>query len=442
MYIKKFILFCILILLLLPAIQNYFSIIKLAPLKGSFSLTDKPNFSQKTWFTGEYQKQYDEYLEDHIGFRKFFIRSYNQIKFSFYHIINAKNTVIGKNDILYQDYYIKAYLGQDFVGYEIIKKNIKKIAFVQNELEKRNVFLFFLIAPGKASFFPDYFPPKYDKIKKTVSNYDVFIEEMNNNNINYIDFRNYFLSIKDTTRYPLFPKCGTHWSGYGVTLVVDSLVKYMEKTKNIDMSGFYSNGGELRDKNLLYSDADIGKALNFHWDIPSNKLYYPNIIFENDTNKIKPNLLSVGDSFAQSLINGFYPFFPNIFDENTNFWFYNQRVHYPPHVVGQNSHVPHLNLKEQIEQRDFIMIGSTEHNLVNFGFGFIDDLYELFTTNTNTKHEKIMELENQIRNNPEWLNLIRRKAKKRNITVEEMITIDANYMYKQKYWDTKDVTNQ
>src|SRR5690606_16381177 len=96
------------------------------------------------------------YINDEIGFKPWFVKIKNQIEYSLFDKVNASNVIVGKNDVLFQDFYISALLGHDFLGEETIKTKVSKLKYVQDELAKNNVQFLFVIAPGKASFYPEY----------------------------------------------------------------------------------------------------------------------------------------------------------------------------------------------------------------------------------------------------------------------------------------------
>jgi hypothetical protein len=114
-------------------------------------------------------------------------------------------------------------------------------------------------------------------------------------------------------------------------------------------------------------------------------MYYPNIVFEKNSKKKKPNILIVGDSFVWSWIR-FYNFFPNLFNEKSAFWYYNHEVAWSP--TDQNKTLTaSLNLKEETTHRDFILIVNAESSLNNAGQFFIEQMFEMLhkdTLNTNS----------------------------------------------------------
>jgi hypothetical protein len=380
--IKNTLFILFIVILLLPVIQKNIQLIRIQPLDGAYLLPKKPAFHLDNWFTGEFQEKYNLYAQDYMGFRPWFIRLRNQLRYSVFGKICTDGIIVGKREVLYQKMYLDAYMGEDFVGNDTIKEKVRKLFFVQNELKKRGVDFIFLLAPGKVSIYPEFLPENITINKKRKSNYEGYVDEMGKYPINLIDMRRYFLKIKSQAPYLLFPKGGTHWSGYAATLVADSLAKYITTLTSIKLGAFHSEAGILTKDSLRFTDNDIGKALDLIWDIPSWPAYYPKIVFDKDSLGEKPDILFIGDSFTQSLYE-FYPFF-SLFGNNTKFWGYNYIVAWPDSVQKKYVLVKSLNLKKEVESKRIIVIVSTEPNLNNFGFGFVENVYALYNNDGKT----------------------------------------------------------
>lgn len=374
--IKKILFTILLLMLFLPYIQKKTNFFKLKPIQGYFVDDKKPVFTKKTWLKGQYQDSLNKYIESTIGFRPFFVRLNNQIDYMLFNKSNTASVVIGKDDVLFQDFYITSLWGNDFIGDSLIKQKVTKLAFIQKKLKEKNKHLVFLLAPGKASFYEDKIPSRYFEKPKTTTNYEVCVREMKKQNINLLDMRSYFMKLRAKSPYPLFPRCGTHWSGYGVTLVADSLFRYMEKISGIDLVDFYSEKGETTSTKLRFTDNDMGDAMNLLWNIPNYTMYYPKIVFKSDTKKRKPALLSIGDSFNQSFW-GFYPYFNELFNDKTQYWYFNKLIAWPPELERQYISVEDLDMRAELVKYDMILIVSTEQNLKDFGFGFIEKVYPI-----------------------------------------------------------------
>ena len=153
---KEIILILLLLCLIAPLLQSNFSFIHEAKLEGAFVLKTKPTFNWKDWFSGKYQKNEEEYLNESFGFRNSLVRVNNQLAFSFFGRANAENIVVGKNNYLFQRPSINAYFGLDFLGKEQIEARMNRLKFISDTLSKLNKNLILIFGTGKGSFFPEY----------------------------------------------------------------------------------------------------------------------------------------------------------------------------------------------------------------------------------------------------------------------------------------------
>jgi len=426
----KYILFWIFIVLLtIPLLQYELKIFPEKDLGGAYIKHKKIPLTVNSWLSADYQRHYNDYFNDNLGFRPFFVKTYNQINKVLFNKISSAGTIIGKNNTLFQTSYIRAINGEDYQGKQILQKKVRKLQTVQKWLKDKNIDIVLVIAPGKASILKKYIPDELLKQNPDTTNYDELVSLLKKTNINYIDLKQYFLQIKDTCRYPLFPRCGTHWSGYGVTLAADTMFKYIEKITNTDLRNFHSEKGEITDKNLRFTDDDIGKALNLIWDIKSDTLYYPNVVFDHRKKYKKLKVLSVGDSFNQSFW-GFYPYFSELFDTTTRYWYYNRTVSWPKKYEGKPTKT--LDFKKEIESKDLLILVTTEQNLCQFGFNFIEDLFFCENPNIYSTELEVQRYKSKIITDDKWLQSVKQKALERNISLDSMITLDAIWMVKNK----------
>ena len=363
---RKIILLIFLVLLTLPAIQYSLTLIKLDPLKGAITPPVKADFTLNDWFSGSFQEQEETYLNESFGFRSLFVRINNQLSFNLFKKAKAKGVIIGKKGYLFEEHYIDAYYGADFIGVDSIKHRMDRLKYIQERLAKLNKTLLIVFAPSKASYYPEYIPDSFKTTKK-ITNYQQHLKEIKTLGINYIDFNQYFIDHKYTAKYPLYPKYGIHWSYYGSCLAADSIVKYIERVRKIDMpkiSWKYVKMDEAKE-----SDYDIGDGMNLLFKLRSEKLAYPVLKFEYGKGKTKPSLLVISDSFYW----GMYSFgITRLFSKN-HFWYYNKDVY--PDCTKKPLKASQLNLRDQIMQHDVIMIISTETTLKTMGWGFIENAY-------------------------------------------------------------------
>lgn len=411
--------------MVLPALQKEFNFVEVRTLDGDFVLAEKPSFTWATWFDGNFQRSYDKYLEDHIGFRDFLVRLTNQIDYDLYRIPHAEGVVVGKNDQLFEFDYIRAYIGEDYIGEAMIDRKIRKLKYIQEYLKKeKDIDLVLVFEPGKATFFPEYIPDRYlDKVSDK-TNFDSFLNKAIEHNVRFIDFRNYFKSLKGTTEYPLYPQYGIHWSIYGMWYAADSLISHIEHIRNIDLPDYFIDSMEI-ENNARRPDYDVGKTLNMLFGLRENEiLAYPVSRFEENAHKEKPMVLTIGDSYYWNVFNTGLP--KNLF-QNEAFWYFNKVIY--PDSYFKSKTVNDINLQEEIEKQDVILLMVTERFLFTFGWNFIENVYKLY--GPSSIYDKIHDYKCNICTYNVWFTKLIEDAKQRNISLEKMLSLAAKYAYGQ-----------
>lgn len=422
---KKIIFAVFLIVLFTPILVKSLKLIDEKPLGGVFVTVDNPNFNDSTWFSGDYQKQKELYLNENLGYRKTLIRLNNQIDFTLFNKNSAEKIVIGKENYLFENNYISATTGEDYIGDKNVNNKIQQAKKAQDILADNGIKLLYVFAPGKATFYKDKIPDKYfSKGQDPTTNYSQFKAACDQNNINYIDFNSWFLNMKDTASYPLFPKAGIHWSYYGMYLCADSLIKKMETDLNKDLPELNLASLEVSTEQR-YTEYDLGNMMNLLFPIETYDLAYPAYAYEQE-GKHRPNTLVIGDSFYWNMYYSGIP--ANVFN-GLEFWYYNSK-YYNDGTSTPKREVRTLDYLEEIFKYEYIIILQTDGGLNNFGFGFFNQLVTY--SNEGSVPEGVINYIKTINSDPKWLESIKIKAQERGITLDEMILIDARYMYEQE----------
>jgi hypothetical protein len=99
---------------------------------------------------------------------------------------------------------------------------------------------------------------------------------------------------------------------------------------------------------------------------------YPQIQFEADSGKTKPSLLVIADSFYWGIYGMGWG---NLFTNN-HFWYYNKEIY--PNNFDAPLTTDDINYREELLKFDIIIILSTDANLPNLGWGFIEKGYDIF----------------------------------------------------------------
>lgn len=421
----KYIVFAlILTVMVIPFIANHFKLLEEKPLFGDQSLPDKPAFSKTTWLSGDYQTIAGDWIKTHIGFYNSLVRTHNQLDYSLFGKLHAEGVLEGKNGQFYEKDYIRAWAGEDFIGEKILDKKMRQFRFLQGYLkDSLDIDLVLVLEPGKASVYPEDIPDRYSKAADGKSNYDYIVMRAAELGIQLIDLNAWFISIRDTAKYPLYPLQGTHWSEFAMWYAADSLIRYIETVKNIDLPEVWIEKTEV-DHSLRTTDYDVGRSLNLIWELDHGPMPYHQFAFHSDSGHVKPNILSVADSYYWNFYNSGIP--DSLFS-NKAFWYFYKKV-YPDTWYGEKT-VKDIDLKAEVEKQDVIFLMMTERFLYKFDRGFVDDLFSIYGKPSTL--DRIGRYISSIVNLDSWFSDLIRKADNKGISLGEMMELDANYMLKQ-----------
>lgn len=421
--IHLYILLLIFFLLLLPLLQAKFHIFKINPLKGAVQKKENVYFSFNEWFSGSYQQKKETYINENFGLRDFFVRLNNQVAYNLFNKAKANGVIIGKHNYLYEENYLKAYFGFDYIGYDSIAAKVDRLIRVQEYLASKGKTLLIVFAAGKGSFYPEFFPENWNYPKK-VSNFDTFLSLVRENNVNHIDFNTWFVNQKESSSYPLYPKYGIHWSHYGMCLAADSMFNYIEKLRNISMPDLRWDSISLLPSEK--TDYDIADGMNLLFPPEKEILAYPHISIVEEQGDQRPSAIVIADSYYWGIFNEGIP--SSLFSDQ-HFWFYNQQIY--PDSYDSPLNVSQVDLNEEIANHDIFIIMSTEANLPKLGWGFIENTYALLKNpqkvNQNEYNKRIEDMIRYIKTDQNWMNSIIEKAKKNRISIDSMLLLDARW---------------
>jgi hypothetical protein len=412
----------VILMLLLPALQSRFGLIKSKDLDGFFAAAAQPSFTYNAFGKGEFQEKYRAWLEENTGFRSDFVRLYNQVDFSLFALPHASKIIIGKKNFLFGEQYIRAWRGDDFVGMRYVNQKVRELKYVCDRLWKeKGIFVLVVFAPDKGTFYPEYIPEKYRKNRKNLTNYSVYVKKYQEAGIPFIDFNRLFLQMKDTSRYSLYPKSGIHWSDYGAVLAADSLARYLQAKLNLHLPGMVRDCTVVTHQ-VADVDNDICRTLNLIWDIPSPLMAYPVYHFVSDSATTKPNVLFVGDSFYW---NWYYPgIIGNLFG-NQDFWYYDNEVY--PAVNGTLNKTSNIDFMEAIGKQRAIVLLQTNAGYGDPGYSFTDRAYTYLDGPSRIRYH--ME---KMTTNPLWMESLKKKAAEQKSTLRGTMMLDAIYLANQE----------
>ena len=393
----------LIILLALPAVQAKWHFLTVRPLHGYFELSPRPAFTWTDLRANTYQGRIEKYLDDRLGFREWAIRSRNQIAYTLFGVVHANDVILGQRNVLYQGGPVEAYLGHDYLGPEEIRIHAQRVRNVQDSLARHGVEFLYVIAPGKPRFQPEDLPPHVKEMWPNPTNYAGFAAALPKVGVHVLDIASLFQKWKPKAAHPLFPRGGTHWSCYGITLAADTLFGAIESLTRVDLPSFKTTPGIITTDSLRSTDNDIVQGLNLIWEPTPYPMAYPILTFAPlAPSQQRLNMLLIGDSFAQSLYL-YYPYLQNMLDSRSSrFWYYNEYTYWPATPPDESRVVHELNLREQVEKQQLVVVFATEQNLSKRSFGFIDEVYNTYHPVTAAGEARIQKLMKQYKAELSW----------------------------------------
>jgi len=367
---KKILFLLLLLVLCLPILQMKTKFAKVKQLNGAIAEPVYPTFNYDSLEKGVFQEKFEKYFNEDVGFRPSFIRLNNQLKYWLYNKAQANGVLIGKEGYLYEYNYIKAYYGLNYIGKDSIENNVKRLKYIQDKLASMNKTLIIVLAPGKGSFYPEYFPDSCNR-KIGPTNTQFYIKYLKKHQVNFVDLKTWFLKIKKSSKYPLYSKGGIHWSKYGEVIAFDTLVKFIESKTNLDFPNISITSVKISDEKKD-GDNDIGDGMNLIFRNPSFPMGYPEIVITQPEMSVNKTSF-ISDSYYWGAFNR--GFSTSIFG-NGKFWFYNNEVY--PDNYEKPTTVNDLNFSQEINENKVIVLMSTDANLDRFPFGFIELFMKYF----------------------------------------------------------------
>jgi len=422
---KKILFYIFIVLLTLPVLQKEIRIFEFSGLNGSVKPAKNVDFSFDKWVSSEYQSAKETYIKENIGFRAPFVKAYNQILYSLFSMAHNPGGVVGKDNYLYLESYIFNQTGENYVGYKKVKTITRRLKYLQDYFKQHHVNLLTVIVPSKASFYPEFIPEHYRQFP--INNYRAYLNRFDSLGIQYVDLNACLLGEKETAKYPLFSKNGLHWTDYGMALGMDSLIKKLEEIRQIDMPEFDWEKPVQLSPMTFPTDFDAENLMNLYGEMPRDSMPYLNYIFHSDSSKTRPKTVVISDSYYWRVYQAKIPH--HVFDWG-GFWYYFNTARYED-KNGKEKVVPvkKIDLKEKLLEQDIIILFSSQATMHLFPYGFVKKVYPLFMPKdmeslTDYYREEILD-------NKDWKNKIEEKARKNNLTFDEQLTKDAQWMAKR-----------
>ena len=270
----------------------------------------------------EYPSQYEEYLNDTLPFREWFISLNNKIDFYIFKKSTSDSVILGKEDWLFLKDTLADYQRNNLYSEQELAQIAADVQTTQKYFEDQGIEFIIFIGPNKSSIYGENMPEKYE-VNSGVSRTEQVVDYLTRTTDVRIIYPEMELrQVKE--EYPdlqLYFKLDTHWNymgGYwgtkpllrelGVELEDFAEIQYRE----INEPDFIWNGYDLA--NMLgladvlnqdinyelegYSSADVT-----YYGNPRDNIDYFNGMFRVSSNaENQRKVFLVRDSFGQAMI--------------------------------------------------------------------------------------------------------------------------------------------
>lgn len=434
-------------------IQEHLKPFKTKPLMGYFLEPEKPKFRWEWYKNGYFQKKVENYIANKYGFREPIIRLYHQYSWDFFSKEYVSYIYSGKNRWLYYDHNIEDYYGTEMYhwykdaedarkGYE---KEVRLLNKVRGVLADYGVTLLTFIAPSKSIVYPEYLPPReFDTTSLNAQVY--FAKRFKETGMPCFEMNDYFIKMKDTCSFYLFPPTGDHWN-FSCVYATDSLLRFMEQQRNIQLARLeYANTWSDSCRIGDDQNRDLEGELNLLRPITfDSKFAYKEQDYQivSDSTTVKPAALFVGNSFLLRSI-AYLP--PKEVFSDFQFWYYNKVAYQGADRLIDS--VSFLNRLDYLLDADYIVWFSSSSQMYRATEGFAEDailqlcigdkrfqqrLQEL-TDSLSLDSSAQKELVHQMRNDPE--------AYFPEIAGEDTPSARNPLLLNEEYWKKRDIRKQ
>ncbi len=408
-------------ILLAPVVEQSTGVIRMKNLSGQPDLTPYPKFTLKGWFRDEFQPQFNKATEEHVGFRPVMIRMKNELEYTLYHKANASGVVVGKDRYVYESDYIRSYTGRDYLGDYFWSQKFQRLQMVKDTLAKLGVQMAVVLEPGKATFHPEYIPGRFLKFKTDQTNYQALLRESIRIGMPLLDLNRYFKEKKRNAPYPLFPKGGIHWSVGGMVMAADTLLGFIRDDLHLKVPELVVDRVEMSDS-LRDTDGDVVEIMNLLWSPEHPKMGYPSFHFTPVDSASRPRVLVISDSYYFNILGAKIP--ANAF-ANEAFWYYNSSI-YPDSWTSPKD-TGSIDVPKTVENMNLVLIMVTERFYHRFDWDFTDIIYRHYYPGAPDEYR--YDFIRGIVRNYVWFDDIQEQSDYSGKTMEEKLTGNADYLF-------------
>ncbi|PIE55877.1 MAG: hypothetical protein CSA34_06955 [Desulfobulbus propionicus] len=373
-------------LLWIPTLQHSLGVLPQVELIGAEPPVPQAELTATAWFTGAFQRQYEQRRNIRFGLRPHLVKSYNQLQYSLFGRVTSgtgTSVIIGDDRWLYERTYVAKLNKPSADDGTLISTRVRQLRRLQDQLKARKKAFAYIIAPSKAEVYPEFIPsldwlrPPLQENQET--DYQQAVKALQQHGVHFVDCHALFArQKKENPALHLFGPGGIHWNKYGVYLAWQELAALLNTQMSQPVRLPPLKAVERRRAEPV--EADLGRLLNL-WDpvFISRATDYP--VFhpqKSQDHREKPSFLIIGDSFLFTLVAVMAE--ARLSEEVDALYYFKRSFHYPAdngtidpvQVESHSIQGEPLDWDRLLLHKDAVILLSTEYWLPELGWGFVE----------------------------------------------------------------------
>tara|TARA_R110002050_G_scaffold263065_1_gene403450 strand:+ start:10185 stop:11342 length:1158 start_codon:yes stop_codon:yes gene_type:complete len=341
---------------------------KVQPLNGAFEKTDTLAFSIAAWKDKTWQENRANLQKNNLHIRPSIIRVKHELDYRLFHEFHMSDLLIGKEDYLFSIGWATSRANKHTLNADSIAAFGTKLKKLASVLQQKGKYFKIIIPPAKEEIFHAYLPTELAQ-ENVDNDYHLYIQTLQNNDIDYWDLLPFYQQLMDTCSYPLYSKTSVHWTKYGASFTLLKLLADMESNLQLKMPQLKIT--KLNISKFANGDGDFETTLNLLNKIDNSDFAYPSYTVDTSNSHVhKPKVLTIGDSFYWGMKGTWM--LPQVYTMDSKYLYYYNTVYYNGNQPSQN--IKDIDIVAEFKSADAIVLINSPHNLDGFPFGLDSDM--------------------------------------------------------------------
>lgn len=270
-----------------------------------------PEYKTERLLENKYYFELAQFLNEHYSYRSIFIIAKNWVD---YYILNTSplpKVHIGKDGWLYLKNGLYSYLKNDCNKEKKALKLARSLNSIEKIFESAGKKFFFVVAPDKATIYPEHVGFKRPQNSCGMNFYELFLQALEKYPLHgFIRLDNSLIDAKKD--FPLYFATGTHWNHRGSILasrvMLEKLststkkfilpdIKFMENERTRDLAALFSLNLKEKSNYAIRIHKNVAIKIRSLKDLPNGKSHLQITTTARTDKSLLPHTIIYRDSF-------------------------------------------------------------------------------------------------------------------------------------------------